>query len=72
MAVAYFTGHFPKSFFPPVNGGTPAVLYCFIYLYLVFAGAGPWSLDALIERSRAGSRGIGNSASRSQFDASPT
>lgn len=54
MAVAYFQGHFPHSFWPSVNMGTPAILYCFIYLYLVFAGAGPWSVDAMIARSRAG------------------
>jgi putative oxidoreductase len=55
MAVAYFQGHYPTSFFPSVNMGTPAILYCFIYLYLVFAGAGPWSVDAMIARSKRGS-----------------
>lgn len=49
MAVAYFQGHFPKSFWPVINMGTPAVLYCFIFLYLSAAGAGPWSLDAARE-----------------------
>ena len=52
MAVAYFQGHFPRSFFPSVNMGTPAILYCFIFLYFVFAGAGPWSVDAMIARSK--------------------
>ena len=52
MAVAYFQFHFPKSFFPTINGGVPAVLLCFLFLYLTFAGAGPWSLDASIARSR--------------------
>ena len=47
MAVAFFMAHFPKSFFPIINGGEAAVLYCFVFLYLVFAGAGPWSLDAM-------------------------
>ena len=56
MAVAYFQVHFPQSFWPSVNGGEPAVLYCFIFLYFVFAGAGPWSIDAMIARSRAGKR----------------
>ncbi len=56
MAVAYFQGHYPQSFWPSVNMGTPAILYCFLYLYLVFAGAGPWSLDAMIARNRAGNR----------------
>jgi putative oxidoreductase len=46
MAVAYFQFHFPKSFWPTVNQGAPAVLYCFVWLYLSAAGAGPWSLDA--------------------------
>ena len=56
MAVAYFQSHFPKSFFPTVNAGVPAVLYCFLFLYLIFAGAGPWSLDAMIARRRYGER----------------
>jgi putative oxidoreductase len=46
MAVAYFQFHYPKSFWPTVNNGVPAVLYCFIWLYFSAAGAGPWSLDA--------------------------
>jgi putative oxidoreductase len=52
MATAYFTAHFPLSFFPTTSGGVPAVLFCFIYLYMTFAGAGPWSVDAVIARSR--------------------
>lgn len=54
MAVAYFQGHYPMSFWPSINMGTPAILYCFIFLYFVFAGAGPWSLDAKIARSKGG------------------
>jgi putative oxidoreductase len=54
MAVAYFQGHYPHSFWPTTNMGTPAILYCFIFLYLVFAGAGSWSIDAMIVRSKAG------------------
>lgn len=50
MAVAYFQFHFPGGFWPVVNGGVPAVLYCFVWLYFSAAGAGPWSLDA--RRSR--------------------
>ena len=46
MAVAYFQFHFPNGFWPPLNGGQPAVLYCFIWLFFSAAGAGPWSLDA--------------------------
>lgn len=52
MAVAYFQFHAPQGFFPTTNNGQPAVLYCFIFLYLVFSGAGEWSLDAMIARSR--------------------
>lgn len=46
MAVAYFIAHNPKSPFPAVNGGDAAILFCFLFLYLAAAGAGPWSLDA--------------------------
>ena len=52
MAVAYFMAHAPRGFFPLVNDGELAVLYCFVFLYLFFAGPGAWSLDA----SRAGTR----------------
>jgi putative oxidoreductase len=48
MAVAYFTAHAPQGFWPAKNQGEMAVLYCFIFLFLVFAGGGPWSLDALL------------------------
>jgi putative oxidoreductase len=51
MAVAYFQGHFPTSFWPVVNMGTPAILYCFYYLYLSAAGAGIWSVDSARRRS---------------------
>jgi putative oxidoreductase len=51
MAVAYFTVHFPRGFFPLVNGGTLAIAYCFSFLYLATAGAGPWSLDAAMKRN---------------------
>lgn len=46
MAVAYFMAHFPKSFFPALNGGDAAILFCFVFLYLAAAGGGPWSIDA--------------------------
>jgi putative oxidoreductase len=48
MAVGYFLFHAPKSFFPILNHGDAAILYCFVFLYFVFAGAGPLSLDALL------------------------
>ena len=56
MAVAYFQFHFPNSFWPSVNMGVPAILYCFIFLYFVFSGAGIWSIDAMIARSRENNR----------------
>jgi len=46
MAFAYFTVHAPQGFWPTKNEGETAVYYCFVFLYLVFAGPGPWSLDA--------------------------
>lgn len=52
MAVAYFQYHAPMSFWPTVNQGISAILYCFFFLYLVFAGAGAWSLDRLLARRR--------------------
>jgi len=52
MAVAYFQFHQPQAFWPTSNNGVPAILYCFLFLYLMFAGAGAWSLDGLIARSR--------------------
>ena len=52
MAAAYFMAHAPKGFFPTQNGGQLAILFCFVFLYLVFAGAGDWSVDAQIARRR--------------------
>ena len=46
MAVAYWYQHFPGNFFPVNNGGDAAILFCFVFLYLVFAGPGPLSVDA--------------------------
>lgn len=46
MAVAYFTGHAPQGFWPVLNQGYTAILFCFIWLYFSAAGPGPWSLDA--------------------------
>ena len=50
MAVAYFMAHAPQSFFPALNGGDAAILFSFVFLYIVFAGAGPWSVDALLKK----------------------
>jgi putative oxidoreductase len=52
MAFAYFIGHASKSFFPAQNGGVAAILFCFVFLYLVAAGAGPFSVDNLLKRGR--------------------
>jgi putative oxidoreductase len=53
MAVAYFYSHFPRSFFPVLNGGMAAILFCFVFLYIHAAGAGPWSLDQMMRRKPA-------------------
>jgi putative oxidoreductase len=46
MAAAYFIAHFPRNFFPALNAGDAAVLFCFVFLYLAVAGGGEWSVDA--------------------------
>ncbi|MGH6903840.1 MAG: DoxX family protein [Geminicoccaceae bacterium] len=48
MAVAYWMAHAPQSFYPVLNGGDAAILYCFVFLYLAAAGGGAWSLDNAI------------------------
>ncbi|MBV9246044.1 MAG: DoxX family protein [Methylobacteriaceae bacterium] len=52
MAVAYFMAHAPRNFFPALNMGDAAILYCFVFLYFVVAGPGEWSIDAARSRSR--------------------
>ena len=54
MAVAYFMAHAPRGFFPTLNGGQLAILFCFVFLYLFAAGGGVWSVDA----QRSGRRGL--------------
>jgi putative oxidoreductase len=51
MAFAYFISHFPRNFFPIINGGDAAILYCFIFLFLAFEGGGPWAIDAMRSRT---------------------
>ena len=51
MAVAYFMGHFPRGFWPVVNQGDAAILFCFVFLYLAAAGPGAWSIDGARTRS---------------------
>jgi putative oxidoreductase len=48
MAAAYFIAHLPRSFFPAVNGGDAAVLFCFAFFYICFAGGGAWSFDRAV------------------------
>jgi putative oxidoreductase len=62
MAVAYFMAHAPHSFFPIVNQGESAVLLCFVFLYLVFAGPGAWSLDNRSAITGASSRPVSSVA----------
>src|SRR3990172_2809101 len=50
MATAYFMAHAPKSFWPVVNQGELAIIYCFVFLYLAFAGGGSWSLDRALRK----------------------
>jgi putative oxidoreductase len=50
MAFAYFISHFPRGFIPLLNNGTLAILFCFACLFLVCAGGGPWSIDAMRRR----------------------
>jgi putative oxidoreductase len=53
MAFAYFIGHASKSLYPAQNGGVAAILFCFVFLYIVAAGAGPFSVDAVTKRKQA-------------------
>ncbi len=50
MAVAYFMAHGSKGFWPALNGGEAAILFCFVFLYLVFQGPGEWSVDAQVRK----------------------
>jgi putative oxidoreductase len=52
MAVAYFQVHAPRAFWPTLNGGEAAALYCFVWLFYFAAGAGPWSVDAMLGSGR--------------------
>lgn len=52
MAIAYWIAHAPQSFFPALNGGDAAILYCFVFLYLAAAGGGAWSLDTVRRERR--------------------
>jgi len=52
MAVAYFTGHAPNGFWPTVNGGEVAILYCWLFLFLAASGPGAWAVDGILSRHR--------------------
>lgn len=53
MAAAYFMAHAPQGFWPALNMGEPAILFCFIFLYMAFAGGGAWALDNLNRKPAA-------------------
>lgn len=58
MAAAYFMAHAPHSFWPALNEGDAAILFCFVFFYLIFAGAGPVSLDETLPWRRSGRAGL--------------
>ena len=53
MAVAYWMVHAPQSFYPAVNGGDAAILFCFVFLYVAAAGPSAFSLDSLVRKPRS-------------------
>ncbi len=52
MAAAYFMAHFPQGFWPALNQGEMAIMFCFVFLYLAVAGAGSWSIDEILRTRR--------------------
>lgn len=66
MAAAYFIAHAPQGFWPMLNRGELAVLFCFLFLYFAAAGPGPWSIDALINRARTRGSGTSDTVSRAR------
>jgi len=67
LAVAFFTMHFPRGFWPIKNGGELAVVYCLLFLYIAARGAGCWSLDALIRPTRVGQKSVGTQPKRQEI-----
>jgi putative oxidoreductase len=53
MAVAYFRFHAPQGFWPVINRGELAILYCFLFLYLIWAGGGAWSIDGFLSKNKS-------------------
>ena len=64
MAFAYFIGHSPQGFWPILNQGIPAIIFCFVWLYVSAAGPGPWSVDAVLRRRHPGTAGTASIAHR--------
>lgn len=52
-AAAYFIGHAGRNFYPILNGGELAIVYCFVFFYIFFAGGGAWSIDAMLAKRKA-------------------
>jgi putative oxidoreductase len=71
MAVAYLIAHAPESPFPTVNRGAEAVLFCFLFLYLAFEGAGAWSVDSWLARRRSDATGEPRPARRPRAEPLP-
>lgn len=67
MAVAYFAVHASKSMYPLQNGGDAAILFCFVFLYLAAAGAGPWSIDNREEDDEPGVEGYAAPGGERQY-----
>ena len=65
MAVAYWMFHAPQNLYPAANGGDAAILFCFVFLYIVAAGPGAWSLEGVFRSSTSGAA-TGTLASRSR------
>jgi putative oxidoreductase len=65
MAVAYWMFHAPQNLYPAANGGDAAILFCFVFLYIVAAGPGAWSLEGVVRSSTSGAT-TGTLASRSR------
>jgi putative oxidoreductase len=58
MAVAYWMFHAPRSLYPALNGGDAAILFCFVFLLLVFTGPGAWSVDGALAKGERPRRGL--------------
>ena len=68
MAVAYWMIHAPQSFYPMINDGEKAILFCFIFLLFIATGAGKWSIDAITARNRTGVEGYAAPGGERQYN----